>query len=351
MGHVKPEANVLRRRRAVLAAMFVAEPGATRAVSPPGEPPEAGCWKGVVFQAVAHSLGIMMNRKHLTVQIAGAGLAIAALWLAGCAALMPNGPRKSEKSSSVIEFLYPKQSEPIVAPGVPVLRLPLRVGLAFAPSPGGRGGYSTGEFSEQQKTVLLRRVAEEFKANAFIQSIEVIPTTYLRPGGGFENLDQVRGLLRLDVVALVAFDQIQFTQENKLSLAYWTIVGAYFFKGNKNDTQTLLEAVVYDIPSRKLLFRAPGVSQLQDSSTMVEVRDRLRQASATGFDKATDDLIVNLKAELAAFRERVKNAPTGSEVARIEHRPGYTGGGAIEGWLAGGLALLGLTRWLTRRHH
>ncbi|MBM3855345.1 MAG: rhombotarget lipoprotein [Verrucomicrobia bacterium] len=275
---------------------------------------------------------------------------LVSLFLAGCAAMVPRGPRKSEKSSSVVEFLYPRQTEPLITPGIPVLKLPLRVGLAFVPSSGGRGGYSTaGDFSEKQKSALLQRVAEEFKANAFIQSIDVIPATYLRAGGGFENLDQVRGLLGLDVVALVAFDQIQFTQENKLSLAYWTIVGAYLFKGNKNDTHTLLEAVVYDIPSRKLLFRAPGASQMLDTSTMVEVRERLRQASANGFDKATDDLIANLKVQLDSFRERVKSAPAGQQVARIEHRPGYRSGGGLDAWFAGGLAVLALTRWLSRR--
>jgi rhombotail lipoprotein len=297
-----------------------------------------------------HSLGDAMNPNRTFVSLAvGAGLLLLTFSLVGCAAMLRNSPRKSEKSSSVVDYLYPRLTEPLITPGVPVLRLPLRVGLAFVPPAGGRGGNSAGEFSEQQKSVLLQRVAAEFKANTFIQSIDVIPTTYLRPGGGFENLDQVRGLLGLDVVALVAFDQIQFTQENKLSLAYWTIVGAYLVNGNKNDTHTLLEAVVYDIPSRKLLFRSPGVSQIQDTSTMVEVRERLRKASATGFDKATDDLITNLKTELASFRERVKTAPAGNQIARIEHRPGYSGGGTIDAWLAGGLALLGIARWLSRR--
>lgn len=265
--------------------------------------------------------------------------------------MVREGPRKSERSSSVVDFLYPQQSEPLITPGIPVLRLPLRVGVAFVPSASTRGNssYYSGTFSEQQKTVLLRRVAEEFKAYPFIQSIEVIPSTYLRPGGGFENLNQVRGLLGLDVVALVAFDQIQFTQENKLSLAYWTVVGAYLFKGNRNDTHTLLEAVVYDIASRKLLFRSPGVSQVRDSSTMVEVRERLRAASAAGFEQATDDMIRNLKSELASFQERVKSAPANNQVARIEHRPGYSGGGATGAWFIGGLALLLAARWCVRR--
>lgn len=249
------------------------------------------------------------------------------------------GPRKTEKSSSVVEFLYPQQSEPLITPGVPVLRLPLRVGVAFVPAGAGRNW--AGDFTEAQKSNLLRRVAEEFKANPFIASIDVIPTTYLRAGGGFDNLDRVKALLGLDVVVLVAYDQVQFTDQNKLSLAYWTIVGAYVFHGNKNDTDTLLEAIVYDIPSRKLLFRAPGSNRMKATSTGIEVRDNLRKDSAESFERAADDLIVNLKTELAAFRERIKQAP---DQVRIEHRPGYTGGGALGPWFVGVLALLGLVR-------
>jgi rhombotail lipoprotein len=262
---------------------------------------------------------------------------VLALLITACVGL--RGPRKTEKSSSVVDFLYPQQAEPLVAPGVPVLRLPLRVGLAFVPVGAGRNWAD--DFSEAQKSGLLQRVAEEFKANQFIASIDVIPTTYLRAGGGFDNLDRVKVLLGLDVVVLVAYDQVQFTDQNKLSLAYWTIVGAYVFHGNRNDTDTLLEAIVYDIPSRKLLFRAPGSNRLQATSTGIEVRENLRKDSAESFNRAANDLIANLKTELAAFRERVKQAP---DQVRIEHRPGYTGGGALEAWFVGALALLGLAR-------
>jgi rhombotail lipoprotein len=280
-----------------------------------------------------------MNPRFRTLLLPVA-LGVGLLPTAGCF----HAPRKTEKSSSVVAYLYPKQSEPLVAPALPVLRLPLKVGLAFVPAT----GYGSG-FSEPQKNALLNRVADQFRANAFIQSIDVIPTTYLRPGGGFENLDQVRGLLGLDVVVLLAYDQMQFTDQNKLSLAYWTIVGAYLIHGNQNDTHTLLEAVVYDIPSRKLLFRAPGVNTIAASSTVVEARARLRRDSTTSFDQAADDLIKNLQVELTAFRERVKNAPAGAQVARIEHRPGYTGGGAVGVWFATALALLGAARWLKNR--
>jgi rhombotail lipoprotein len=278
-----------------------------------------------------------MKAKNHRLAVGAVAMAALVFLTAGCHGW--GGPRKTEKSSSVVDYLYPRQQEPLVTPGVPVLRLPLRVGLAFVPSGGPRGSQARHDFSEQQKNELLARVADQFREHKFIQSIEIIPTTYLRPGGGFENLDQVRSLLGLDVVALVAYDQLQFTDQNKLSLAYWTIVGAYLIKGNRNDTHTLLEAVVYDIPSRKLLFRAPGANQIGASSTVVEVDQRLRQDSTRSFDLAANDLIANLKKELAAFQERVKSAPAGSELARIEHRPGYTGGGTT-GPLAALLLLL-----------
>lgn len=265
------------------------------------------------------------------------------LGLAGCTAMSGlYGPRKAERSSSVVGFLYPGKNEPLVIPGVPVLRLPLRVAVAFVPGK----GEGRADFSEAQKAELLKKVAAEFKAYPFIESIQIVPAGYLRPGGGFDNLDQVRGLLGVDIVALLAYDQIQFTDENRLSLAYWTIVGAYFFHGNKNDTHTLMEAVVYDVPSRKLLFRAPGVNLTQANSTFVGLQDRLRTDSVKSFDAATLDLAKNLKGELEAFRERLKRAP---EEARIEHKPGYSGGGAVEGWWAGVVLVLLGVGWRWRR--
>lgn len=274
---------------------------------------------------------------------AGVVLVVFAVILSGCVGYGLHGPRKSERSSSVVAYLYPKEAEPLVAPAVPVLRLPLRVGIAFVPAGADRG--RGGDFAESEKMVLLKRVADQFRGHQFIGAIELIPTTYLRPGGGFDNLDQVRSLLRLDVVALVAYDQLQFTDQNKLSLAYWTIVGAYLFHGNKNDTHTLLEAVVYDIPSRQLLFRAPGANQIAASSTVVEVDDRLRRDSGESFQRAADELIANLKAELASFQERIKTQPG---QVRIEHRPGYTGGGSLGGGFVSGLALIALVAWLRR---
>jgi rhombotail lipoprotein len=272
-------------------------------------------------------------------------IGLAALLTGGCFSM--GGPRKAERSSSVVAYLYPDQANPLPPTSIPVLRLPLRVGIAFVPTGAGKQGYRVDSgVSERQKSLLLERVAAEFKGRDYIQSIEIVPSTYLRAGGGFDNLNQVRSLLGVDVIALVAYDQVQFTNESIYSLAYWTIVGAYIFQGNRNDTQTLMEAAVYDISSRHLLFRAPGASQIRASSTIVYLDANLRADSAAGFDAATTELIANLKLQLEAFRERAKNSP--GEV-KFEHKPGYKGGGSFGAFSAGALGLLLLARFLAQR--
>lgn len=137
---------------------------------------------------------------------------------------------------------------------------------------------------------------------------------------------------------------MQFTDQNALSLTYWTIVGAYLFKGEHNDTQTLLDTVVYDIASRELLFRAPGTSQIKAGSTAVGLETRLRRDSAQGFELATVELVENLDGQLASFRTRIRERP---DQVRIVHRPGYSGAGSFEAGLA--LLCAGAALWLGRR--
>lgn len=256
----------------------------------------------------------------------------------GCA--MPS--QSSHKSSSIVQFLYPEDDRPLVSPQIPTLRLPLRVGIAFSPSPDfHRGGFNQ-DFPEARKQQLLDEVAAQFRALPFVDSIEVVPSSYLRSGGGFENLDQIKSLLGVDVIALIAYDQAQSSIDDEASIIYWTIIGSYIFPTRKNETHTLMEAVVYDIGSRSLLFRAPGVSSIQDRNTLAGSRDELRKDSTNGFVTASQDLSNNLQQKLAEFKVRLRENPT---AAHIEHRPGYTGAGSLEGWFAGGLLLLGLFHW------
>ena len=39
----------------------------------------------------------------------------------------------------------------------------------------------------------------------------------------------------------MSYDQVQNSFHNNRSLAYWTIVGAYFVRGDRNETHTLLD--------------------------------------------------------------------------------------------------------------
>jgi rhombotail lipoprotein len=261
-----------------------------------------------------------------------------ALSLAGCVGRW--GQRRHHESSSVVQFLYPDQALPYVRPEIPTLRLPLRVGVAFVPPglPGSRGPSPIqANFTEQQKTELMRQVAGQFKALPFVQSIEIIPATYLRPGGGFTNLDQLRAMLGIDVIALIAYDQAQNSSDTEASLAYWTIVGAYLVEGQRHATHTLMEAAVYDIPSRSLLFRAPGTSTIQNHATLVRNDHELRQSSAAGIAQAAAQMTASLAQELERFKVRAREEPS---LVKIERKPGYTGGGALDAGC--GLVLLTL---------
>lgn len=269
--------------------------------------------------------------------------------LTGCVGFW--GERSHHEASSIVQFLYPNKETPFVQPTIPTLRLPLRVGVAFIPTgiSNGQGAFyrTQGNITEAQKTELLHKVAAQFRTLPFVQSIEIIPTTYFRTGGGFDNLDQLRAMMGIDVIALISYDQAQNSSDTEASFAYWTIVGAYIVPAQRNTTHTLMEAVVYDISSRSLLFRAPGTSTVQNHSTLFRTSDFLREASAKGITDAAAQMTTNLAQELELFKVRAKEEP---QNIHIEHKPGYIGGGSLEGAFAAalGLILLG-ARFATRR--
>lgn len=256
-------------------------------------------------------------------------LALASLALAGCAGML--NEHKKQNNASVVDYLYPKDSkvEAMVPASEVNLRLPLRVGLAFVPSM----DRTAADLPESVRQKLLERVKVAFADQKFIAAIELIPAAYLRPRGGFDNLEQAARMFNLDVVALLSYDQVQFNDANRLSVLYWTIVGAYIINGDEYDTHTLLDASVFDVHSRKLLMRAPGVSQVKGSAAMVNFSEKAREARVQGFSEAIDNLIPNLRTELVKFQERVKQDST----VRVTHAPGYAGGGDL-GLI--GLALL-----------
>ena len=261
----------------------------------------------------------------------------AVLLLSGCASWMEQGSKVQR--GSLVEYLYPKGEEPALKPATPELHLPLRVGIAFVP------GERFSDLTEAERNQLLNRVKAAFANRPYISAIEVIPTPYLRARGGFDNLQQAARMFNVEVVALLSYDQVQFNDSNRLSLFYWTIVGAYLVNGDQYDVNTLVDAAVFDVTSRQLLFRAPGTSQIKGSSPMVKFSEVSRAARGEGFRQAVDNLIPQLDRQLENFKVRVAE----EKVARITERRGYEGRGGGDGGL-GGLGLIGLAAlWQLRR--
>jgi rhombotail lipoprotein len=246
--------------------------------------------------------------------------------------------------SSVVDYLYPDQDETRIQPSVPVLSLPLNVGIAFVPEQiarkrGSSGAWSSwsgeGVLSEATKAGLLEKVADNFRRLEYVDEIEVIPSAYLTHGGSFSNLDQIKTMYGIDVIALVSYDQIQFTDEGVLSFTYWTIIGAYVVAGEKNDTHTMLDTAVYDIESRKMLFRAPGISNIKGSSTIINLSEELRKDSEQGFEEATTEMIANLDGQLERFKEKIKRKPETVKIVSNTNTTGPAGGGGSGGAAAG----------------
>ena len=250
-------------------------------------------------------------------------IGVVMLILSGCASWLPQGATK--QSGSIVDYLYPDAKEaPHLQPSVTHLRPPIRVGIAFVPG----GGWGAGP-SESDKFKLLERVKASFAHYPYISQIELIPSQYLRPKGGFANLDQIGRMFNVEVVALLSYDQVQFNDTNALSVLYWTLIGAYIVHGDQYDIQTMLDASVFDIQSHKLLFRAPGISQIKGSASLAGFSEQARSARIEGYRSAVDALIPQLQTELERFKERIKS----DAGYQLENKPGYSGGGDF-GWLS-----------------
>jgi len=275
-------------------------------------------------------------------------VAALAVLAAGCESFTGSS---SHYANSLFAYLYPNKAGHVDQPTMPVLSLPLRVGVTFVPPArsGDRRFQYDGDdeaLTEDVKMQLLKQVSSQFKSCPLVSSIDLIPSAYLTPGGGFENLDQIRALYGVDVMVLLSYDQVQFNDKGLLTLSYWTIVGAYVVQGEKNDTRTMLDAAVYDLASRQLLFRAPGFGNVKGSSTPVNLSEQLRHDSERGFDQAATNLTANLTVALTDFRQRVKDSPN---QYKIVDKPGYTGAGAFGGLELAGVCGLGICLLWTRR--
>lgn len=278
------------------------------------------------------------------------GSLLVLLAMPGC-----NTPETHVRRSSLMDYLYPKEkSAPVPNPAGARLKLPLRLGVAFVP--GGTASWRVQNLmAPGQEKPLLDVVRQSFKDKPWVSEIKLIPSAYLRPGGGFENMDQVARMYGVDVMALVSVDQVQHTDPRWYSFTYLSIVGAYVLPGDANDTITLIDAAVYDVASHTFLLRAPGQSRMKGSSTWAHREVQLREHSARGLQAAMTDLAKNLDEEVGAFKAEVASGDrkdvdvVDRQGVSLRQSGGRNFGGAFS-WMEalGALLLLGAALKLRR---
>jgi rhombotail lipoprotein len=269
----------------------------------------------------------LTKRPAQVLALAGAASLLAAL--SGCAVIghafcAPGCQTQAHNSSSLVSFLYPEGGTPPPQNVMPELHVPLRVGLAFLPS---QAAYGAAPLDAAQKEELLERIRQRFSRRPFVSEIVVIPDYYLTTARGFAGLDGVQRLYNIDLMALVSYDQVTHTDDNDLSLGYLTIVGAYVLRGSSHDTATLVDLAVVDPASRSLVLRAGGIAISHGNSTLVNVDRAIRQASANGFDDATNQMIGNFDTALTTFQSDVRSGKANVHVVARNNAGGNSGGG------------------------
>jgi rhombotail lipoprotein len=256
-------------------------------------------------------------------------LLVIAQLVSGCALLnhaacAPNCNTQTHNSSSLVSFLYPDGKAPPPQNAVPELRVPLRVGLAFLPSQASFGGA---QLDAAHKQELLEQIRKRFSDRKFVSEIVIIPDYYLATSKGFSGLEGVQRLYNIDIMALVSYDQVTYTDDNKWSLGYLTIVGAYLVKGSIDDTTTLVDLAVVDPRTRSLVLRAGGTDTRHETSTLVDIQHKARISSEASFDAATKQMIVNFNGALTAFETEVHEGRANVRVVARNAPAGSGGGG------------------------
>ncbi len=252
---------------------------------------------------------------------------VAVLLLTGCTSHWfgsAHETRRNTVSSSLVDFLYPNgEQPPSRSQDLPTLELPLRVGVAFVPSKHQR-------LTENVQFELMQRVKKAFIERPYVEDIELIPEIYLRSANGIVGMQQVARMHDIDVMAMVSYDQLTISGERDSAILYWTIVGGLLVKGNTHEVQTMVDTAVFDVASAELLIRAPGQATGQTNTTYVDAPRNARKLETESFSQATDEMILNLNAELENFRQQIKDG----RKASVNWQEGRSGGGSVSYVLA-----------------
>jgi rhombotail lipoprotein len=244
--------------------------------------------------------------------------------LLGLVSLSGCGHYTTQRTSNVLTYLYPGETQPaeisktISKTSLANTPRPIILGIAFVPESRtiSNGGDTKIEpLTEKLKMEMMRELTAQLRQYSIFAEIEEIPSTYLKIGGSFANLDQIRAMTGVDVIGLVSYDQVQFTDRGLISLLYWTGIGWYFVPGEKNDTKTMMDAALYHIPTQKPLLRATGQSGVYHYSTPMNQSQNLRDDSEHGFKEALRMLAENFKEQLDLVKPKVVQGAAGSPIA------------------------------------
>jgi rhombotail lipoprotein len=246
--------------------------------------------------------------------------AAACLALTGCLCFSYG---RRQYRSNLLDYLSPRTTAARRVSASSRLQLPLRIGIAFVPA----DNTPIDAESEQR---LLEIVRKAFSGRQWVSDIRTIPSAYLIPHGGYDNLEQVSRMFGVDVTALVSVDQIQYNDPTALSILYITIVGQYVLPGDRDDTRTLIDVAVLDVASRNFVLRAPGTSRIRGFNTPVESTRRLRGKSDEGLRLAMIDLTKNLDTAVSSFKTEVAAGQRADVDIITREGKSVRGGGAFD---------------------
>ena len=214
--------------------------------------------------------------------------------------------------SSVVDFSYSDRKETVKTQQVPILSLPLRVGIAFLPetiqsqnNSGSTSLPSSSGLSETDKMSLMQDIGEHFRKQEFVKSIIRIPSAYVPTMGSFDSLDRLKRKFGVDMVVLISFDQRQQVESGFSAISYLTVIGAFIVPGQRTDTHTILNSVCYHILSRKMIFSASGSSDIRSKSTPFDMAAQAREDSIKGFYEANTNLAPSLDKQMDLFKSMI----------------------------------------------
>ncbi len=228
--------------------------------------------------------------------------------LSGCALLVGPGhdqTTRQQVTQSALRYLYPDANALDMAQGsVTHLQLPLRVGIAYIPA----GHDGAPSFATQEQTLDL--LAAHLDTQDFVDRAVVLPPGALTQSGGFEELERLSFLHRVDTMMLLSYEQQAFTEDTALSVLDFTVVGAFVVPGHRNEVQTRLTATTVHIPSQRYLFSANARHALEQQATLVHTPTQIRAGQADGLEHAARSLIPALDAALIDFKADLERDAT-----------------------------------------